>query len=234
MNPYDENKQVQGLVAEKDALNVYLEALLREAPPVVEAPPAPPVAKTETALSEAPIVAPANDIPPSPQPTAVDAAGRPAWGEGPFQALLFRVGGLTLSVPLVELSGVQEFEWEEITPMPGHVPWYLGLIQYRGRSVPVVDTAHLVLPEDRLAALTPPEERVRHIVFIADGTWGLACDDVAEVLTLSPEQVRWRTSRTRRRWLAGTVIEHMCALLDPPVFADVLATGIEDDQPTAE
>jgi purine-binding chemotaxis protein CheW len=66
------------------------------------------------------------------------------------------------------------------------------------------------------------------VVFIADGTWGLACDELAQVVTLRPDEVRWRTSRTRRRWLAGTVIEHMCALLDPPVFADVLASGLED------
>jgi len=45
------------------------------------------------------------------------------------------------------------------------------------------------------------------------------------VLRLTPDQVRWRTERTRRRWLAGTVIEHMCALIDPPAFAEMLRTS---------
>ena len=112
--------------------------------------------------------------------------------------------------------------------MPGHAPWYLGLATYRDRSVPVVDTAQLVLPPDRLARLTtPPEERIRRIVFIDEGRWGLGCDEVAEVISLGRDEVRWRTERTKRRWLAGTVIDHMCALLDPAAFAEMLATGID-------
>lgn len=204
-----ERDKLQALVAEKDALSVYFEALLREAPPELDI-------ETITAPAVAPVAAP------------VRSEGRPAWGDETFQALLFRVNGLTLAVPLVELSGVQEWEDGKVTPLPGHVPWYLGLMQYRERNVPVVDTAQLVMPEDRQANIRPWQERLRHVVFIADGTWGLACDELGEVVTLRPDEVRWRTSRTRRRWLAGTVIEHMCALLDPPVFADVLASGLED------
>jgi len=142
--------------------------------------------------------------------------------------MLFKVAGLTLAVPLVELSGVQEWEPEAVTPMPGHADWYLGLMDYRGHSVPVVDTSHLVLPADRQDQVPAPEERLGRVVFIGDGSWGLACDEVDEVITLGPDQVRWRTSRTRRQWLAGTVVDHMCALLDPPAFAHMLATGLED------
>lgn len=204
-----EQDKLQALVAEKDALSVYFEALLREAPPELDL-------ETVVALAPSPVVTPQH------------SEGRPAWGDATFQALLFKVGGLSLAVPLVELSGVQEWQDGKVTPLPGHLPWYLGLMQYRERNVPVVDTAQLVMPEDRQAGLPPWQERLRHVVFIADGTWGLACDELAQVVTLRPDEVRWRTSRTKRRWLAGTVIEHMCALLDPPVFADVLASGLED------
>jgi len=201
------------LVQERDALSVYFDALLREPeeerPVVTEAPP----------VSTSAVV-PAEPVP-QPQPSA-----RPAWGEEAFQALLFKVAGLTLAVPLAELSGVQELEFADLTSMPGHISWYLGLIDYRGHSVPVIDTAALVLPQERRARLTTPAQaRVRHVVFIDDGRWGLACDDVDEVLRLTPDQVRWRTERTRRRWLAGTVIEHMCALIDPPAFAEMLRTS---------
>ncbi len=199
------------LVAEKEALNVYFEALLREAQPAIAEPVAEQVmAPVETVAEQR------------------EAEGKPAWGEATFQALLFKVAGLTLAVPLVELSGVQEWHGEKVTPLPGHVPWYLGLTLYRDRNVPVVDTAQLVMPEERQVALLPWQERLRHVVFIGDGSWGLACDELAQVVTLNVDSVRWRTSRTKRRWLAGTVIDHMCALLDPPVFADVLATGLED------
>lgn len=226
MNDADKQHDRRTLVDEREALNVYLQALLRDVPeadeaPPVEAPPAPVAPPVET---PAPVVQEAPPAEPEPEPAPV-----PEWGRETFQALLFKVAGLTLAVPLVELSGVREWEADQVTAMPGHSPSYLGLVQYRERSVPVVDTARLVLPEDRLALLSDPLERLARIVFIEDGAWGLACDEVDEVLTLQPDQVRWRSSRTRRRWLAGTVIDHMCAIIDPPVFADMLATGIEDE-----
>lgn len=206
-------RQERTLVAEKDALSVYFEALLRE--PALDMDIPEPV--VEVVAAPAPVVAAA------PQAEAI-----PAWGEDTFQALLFRVAGLTLAVPLIELSGVQEWSSDKVTPMPGHAPWYLGLTLYREHNVPVVDTAQLVMPEERQAGLTPWQERLKHVVFIGDGRWGLACDELAQVVTLQQDAVRWRTSRTKRRWLAGTVLEHMCALIDPPMFADVLATGLED------
>lgn len=202
------------VVAEKEALSLYLEALLREAP----AEPEQPVAVEAPAAVASPLQA----------SSPVVEEGPPEWGRETFQALLFKVGGLMLAVPLIELSGVLEWRPETVTPLPGHVPWYLGLTQYRERSVPVVDTAQLVMPEDRQDSLVPWQERLRHVVFIGNGRWGLACDALAEVITLRSDEVRWRSQRTKRRWLAGTVIAHMCALLDPPVFADVLATGLED------
>ncbi len=224
------------LVEQKDALGVYIEALLREEaqPDWVEPEPPTALAEPTPVLAPpvlAPLIVPETEQPPAaPIPAAkVQEDAPPAWAEGSIQALLFKVAGLTLAVPLVELSGIQPWEKGTVTPIPGRISWYLGLMQYREHSVPVVDTAELVLPADRLAALVPAEERLGRVVFIDDGRWGLACDEVAEVITLEPEQVRWRSNRTKRRWLAGTVIEQMCAIIDPPAFARMLATGLEDD-----
>ena len=86
--------------------------------------------------------------------------------------------------------------------------------------------AKLEKKEDKLKILASdnPEERITRVVMINDCQYGLACDEVNEVVTLSPEEVRWRTQRTQRRWLAGTVIEHMCALIDANAFAELLAS----------
>jgi purine-binding chemotaxis protein CheW len=206
------------LVEERKALQVYFEALLRDIPdePVEVAPVETPVAVPAAVVEVAPA--------PAPAPTEL-----PAWGESRFQAMLFKVAGLTLAVPLIELSGVQEWGAHKVTPLPGHVLWFLGLTLYRDHNVPVIDTAQLVLPEERRQRLTgSPEERLTRIVFIGEGRWGLACDEVAQVISLEPGQVRWRTQRTSRAWLAGTVIEHMCALIDPSAFAQMLATGVEE------
>lgn len=207
------------LVDEKEALDLYLEALLRET--MTEPQPETEVTSgIEIEEGQAPVAV---------TEPAAPVDGRPSWGQGTFQALLFKVAGLTLAVPLVELNGVQELAAGDITPMPGHVEWYLGLTEYRDSNVPVIDTAQLVLPEDRLADLQlSSEERVRHVVFIDDGRWGLGCDEVDEVVTLQVDQVSWRSSRTSRHWLAGTVLEQMCALIDPPEFAKILASGMAD------
>lgn len=222
----DSRRQLETLVDQKDALSVYFDALLREAPPVEEPAPAPvqtPAPVTTPVETPAVVAATYDDA--APQPADV----RPAWGEGRFQAMLFKVAGLTLAVPLSELHGIRECDQEKVTSMPGHVAWYLGLMTYRGRQVPVIDTAQLVLPDERRSALTEdPFERIERVVFIGDGGWGLGCDQVNEVISLEPDEVRWRTERTRRRWLAGTVIKHMCALLDPGAFAQMLAAGARD------
>jgi purine-binding chemotaxis protein CheW len=213
----------QALVDERNALQVYFDALLREIPDELPEAPASietPAPTAVVATPVAPAVAPA---------AAAVPAEIPSWGQSRFQAMLFKVGGLTLAVPLVELSGVQEWGAHKVTPLPNHVPWFLGLTRYRERSAPVIDTARLVLPDERRKLLdSMPSDRLTRIVFIDEGRWGLACDEVAEVVNLQTDQVRWRTTRTSRGWLAGTVIEHMCALIDPSAFARMLNSGIEE------
>jgi purine-binding chemotaxis protein CheW len=243
------DKSGRMVVDQKDALSVYFDALLREQheEPAELRPSAEPQADTRVVWSPPVIAVPA--LPRMETVTAVEQAvgemttattalssdtdhslgGIPSWAEEPFQALLFKVSGLTLAVPLAELSGVQEWRDHAVTPMLGRIEWYLGLMPYRGRQVPVVDTAQLVLPPDRLAKLiTGDKGRLGHVVFIQDGAWGLACDAVEDVISLRQDQVKWRSSRSKRRWLAGTVLEQMCAIIDPPAFAEMLRTGMAD------
>jgi purine-binding chemotaxis protein CheW len=155
------------------------------------------------------------------------SAGQPEWANQPFQAMLFKVAGLSLAVPLVELNGVVEWNEDNVTEMPGHAAFYMGLMTHLDKSIPVIDTARLVLPAEKLHQLAgdEPRERVTRVVLIDDHRWGLACDEVNEVVTLQPDQVRWRTSRTKRAWLAGTVVDHMCALIDGPAFSAMLKDG---------
>lgn len=145
----------------------------------------------------------------------------------PFQALLFKVAGLSLAVRLIELNGVVEWDETKITEMPGHSNFYLGLLQYLGKSIPIIDTAKLVFPADKLVSLSAdkPYERVKRIVLIDDSKWGLACDEIDEVIELASEAVKWRQDRSKRKWMAGTVIEHMCALIDAAGFSEMLADG---------
>ena len=149
----------------------------------------------------------------------------PDWAIPEFQALLFAVSGLKLAVPLSELNGIVEWGDEYINELPGHASWYLGLINHLGKNVPVVDTLQQVVPKERWPAGHLEKPEFKHIILIDDGRWGLACEQVLEIITLKTEQVKWRSSRTKRRWLLGTVIEEKCALLDSSEFASMLQTG---------
>jgi purine-binding chemotaxis protein CheW len=105
------------------------------------------------------------------------------------------------------------------------------LLKSHDATVKVVDPALLVMPEGRI----PPEigeegrSNPEHIILIGGKRWGLAADSVSETMTLNPDEVHWRSVRGKRKWLAGTVIEHMCALLDVEEFARILESSDRDD-----
>jgi purine-binding chemotaxis protein CheW len=223
-----EKNNITKLVDQQHAMDAYLDGLLAE---VTEAPL--PVAEEESAVVVD--LRPAEVVPdvvvetkPEPDPERVVEAeaeeeGLPTWAEAQFQCLIFTVHGLKLAVPLERLNGILTWS-DEISPMPGHAPHFRGLLQAHDVNVRVVDPAMLVMPEDR----TPPEigqegrGTPKNIILIDDKKWGLAADNVSETVTLNHDEVRWRTTRGTRKWLAGTVIEHMCALLDADEFARIL------------
>ncbi len=244
----------QVLLAEQtEALTLYLDALFADKPmfmPVpVSAAPLPVVtarvldlpstrvvnAAVDVKAPVMQVVAPPVSVPASPLPattiqtsvTSQVPASRPDWASEPFPCLLLRVHGLLLALPLVKLNRI--LPWEEPTLIPGYATWLLGVLHLAGqdRNLKVVDTAGLVMPE-RLGDIGMSGSGYQHIVMIGDGEWGLTCEDVSSVITIDPAKVRWRTNRTKRPWLAGTVVEHLCALLDVERLAELLMAGAPD------
>lgn len=154
----------------------------------------------------------------TPEPAPAAPAQRPEWSERPFECLIFTVAGLQLAVPLVLLGAIHRIE-EDIKPLPGSPRWYMGVRVGSQQNLRVVDTAEWIM-----AGRVPANVRdnYRFVIRLDNSEWGLACDDVAQSFTLSPNDVRWRTARSKRPWLAGTVIEQMCALVDVRTMADLL------------
>jgi len=144
--------------------------------------------------------------------------GRPTWAKERFECLLFSVAGLQLAVPLVSLGAIYKIE-NDFTPLIGRASWFMGLYRHDGRNVRVIDTAQLVMP-DRVTSTT--RENYRYIIRLGGNNWGIACDSVQEAIQLEPSEVKWRTERSKRAWLSGTVIEHMCALLDADTLSQML------------
>lgn len=144
--------------------------------------------------------------------------GRPQWAQSRFDVLLFSVSGLTLAVPLIALGQIQPLN-DELTPLFGQADWFMGLQPTPAGKIRTVNTAKFVMPEryDENFLKT-----AKYVVSINGVPWGLAVDSVNQPISLNPDDVKWRSDRNKRPWLAGTVKEHMCALLDIPRIGQLL------------
>lgn len=188
--------------------------------PVIDRPKAEAPAVETPVESEKTVAAPVQTPPPA------EPEGRPEWSERPFECLIFRVAGLQLAVPLVLLGAIHRID-DRIKPIPGRPPWYMGMLVDRDQNLKVVDSAQWIM-----AGRVPPgaADGYRFVIRLDNSDWALACDEVAQSFTLRPEEVRWRSARSKRPWLAGTVIQHMCALIDVGAMARLLARAEQEQR----
>ncbi|MFF7107080.1 CheW domain-containing protein [Pseudomonas sichuanensis] len=195
-------------------VSVVEQPVLAEAsiPLQAEAQLAEPVAP----LVEVHLPAPAAPVPPA----TVD--GRPAWAAEPFECLLFDVAGLTLAVPLVCLGSIYSLAGQELTPLFGQPDWFLGILSCQAGNLKVLDTARWVMPDRYREDF---RQGLQYVISVQGYEWGLAVHQVSRSLRLDPNEIKWRSQRGQRPWLAGTVIEHMCALLDVAELAELIASG---------
>ncbi len=140
----------------------------------------------------------------------------------PFECLLFDVAGLTLAVPLVCLGSIYPLENQELTPLFGQPDWFLGILPSQAGNLKVLDTARWVMPE---RYRDDYRDGLKYVISVQGYEWGLAVHQVSRSIRLDPAEVKWRSQRSQRPWLAGTVIEHMCALLDVAALAELIASG---------
>ncbi len=206
--------------------------------PSMPAEPIPPVEKAPATVPDRPPTF--QEVPEVPPDASIDEpvaetrrrtvvkAGAPSWAGDSFQCLTFMVAGLTLAAPLERLHGIVEWPGE-LTGLPGYADWFMGLLPNRGQNVRVIDTAQIIMPDGRIPDARPVLERVKYVVLIDEGRWGLAADAIAQVVTLSLDGVRWRGEGGKRPWLAGTAVEQMCAVLDIDNLSAQLAEGLKLD-----
>ena len=184
--------------------------------PVVEVPEIAQVAPVEPLVDVHLPPAPNQPVPPA----TID--GRPAWAAEPFECLLFDVAGLTLAVPLVCLGSIYSLAGHELTPLFGQPDWFLGILPSQSGNLKVLDTARWVMPDRYRDDF---RQGLQYVISVQGYEWGLAVHQVSRSLRLDPNEIKWRSQRGQRPWLAGTVIEHMCALLDVAELAELIASG---------
>ncbi|CEA01882.1 putative CheW protein [Pseudomonas saudimassiliensis] len=229
---------VQHYVPEQ-TIQSYLDALLQEAavelalaeppaPPVVEMAPVPvrrPEPLVVSKVEPAPMASPLPEPEPEPEMPPPAAAANAAWREAPFEALLFDVGGLTLAVPLVSLGSIHSLDGP-ITPLFGQPDWFLGLLPTQAGNLRVLDTARWIMPERYTPDL---RDTLRFVISVQGHEWGMAVHGVSQSIRLDPSQIKWRSGQGKRPWLAGTLIDQMCALVDVDALATLITAGKQTD-----
>ncbi len=162
------------------------------------------------------------DVPASKEPPAetVSKQEKPQWATERFECLIFTVAGLKLAVPLVSLGSIHQID-RKFNALPGQYDWFLGILQTpNSGNIKVLDTARWVMPERYDAS---KRDSLAFVITIHGQPWGLACHGVEQSITLQPEQVKWRGQRGKRPWLAGTVVDHMCSLIDTQGFNEIIS-----------
>lgn len=142
--------------------------------------------------------------------------GRPNWAQEKFDILLVEVNGLQLAMPLVALGHIQKID-EKFTPLFGQQDWFMGLQNSTNGNVKIVNTSKFVMPERYR-----DDTSYAYVVSISDLSWGLAVDNIHQPITVEPNDIRWRNHRASRPWMAGTLKNHMCLLVDIPALGEIL------------
>ncbi|MBV1880643.1 MAG: chemotaxis protein CheW [Pseudomonadales bacterium] len=145
--------------------------------------------------------------------------GRPYWAQERFDCLLFNVGKLRIAAPLVVLGTILKVD-TNFTTLAGQPDWSLGIMKNGKTNLQIVDTAKWLMPEKYEAGF---KESIRFVISFMDLEWGLACSDVQSAMTMEPGNVKWRVNHKVRPWIAGTVIDEMCCILDMEILRLMLA-----------
>ncbi|WP_221799020.1 hypothetical protein [Oceanobacter mangrovi] len=204
-------------VAEAKVVTPPLETkpVARTRAPVV--PSAPDVSKqavnkaTATSVPEATLMSQKND-------TAAALASLNWQSGGGVDCLIFIVCGLKLAIPLPWLGGVHRVS-DKITPLFGQARWSLGVWQGEKGKLTIVDSALLMMPERQRSL---QDEGYEYFIQLDRSPWAVACQQICDTVKLDQNAIKWRGERSKRPWLAGTVIDEMCALIDVPGLLGLL------------
>jgi purine-binding chemotaxis protein CheW len=134
-----------------------------------------------------------------------------SWSSQGVECLVFSVCGLKLAVPLLFLGGVHEIVVSDVKPLIGQPSWYLGMVHTHEHNLQAIDTAKFIMPE-RDQNLS--EQGFKYLIQLEKTPWAIACQSIDDTVRLEASEIKWRGERGKRTWLAGTVIEKMCALID--------------------
>lgn len=142
----------------------------------------------------------------------------------PFQALLFDINGLQLAIRTEDIKAI--LPWPE-TPLEqsqetSNNEAIMGYYNHVPDQIKIINTAHIVLPVQHRHNLAIPS----FLIVVGEGGWALSCHKINAIITLSPEDIRWRQNIGARPWLAGTSIEKSCSIVNLNSLVNLLSPQI--------
>ena len=175
------------------------------------------VEKIDTRVSVEPVVTPEIEhrieqkVEEKIAPVVAHLTDQDSWSSQGVECLIFSVCGLKLAVPLLFLGGVHEVEKDDVKPLMGQPKWYLGVVPTDESNLQVIDTSNFIMPEKEQNL---SELGYKYLIQLEKTPWAIACQSIDDTVRLEASEIKWRGDRGKRAWLAGTVIEKMCALVD--------------------
>jgi len=133
------------------------------------------------------------------------------------QLVIFSLGSAEYALPITRVQEI--IRYTEPRSVASQTPWVRGVINLRGKIVPVCDLAlRLGLPTER-------EESAKIVIVETEiGTAGVIVDDVEEVLTVEDEQLEAVPSADADYVEAIAKVDDRLAIL---LNADGLFAGVE-------
>jgi purine-binding chemotaxis protein CheW len=118
---------------------------------------------------------------------------------GSTQLVVFQVAGREYGLPLGQV--VEVLQMVAITPVPEAPPWVAGVINLRGRVIPMVD----LRPRVGLPPTQPDPAAVFVVASSGERTVGVLADSVAEVVTVDASAIERPDEMTASQGLVTAV-----------------------------
>jgi purine-binding chemotaxis protein CheW len=190
-------------------LSLYIEGLFKQDEPKVETETRVDAEElNETLVSEF-------DIRETEQEITVQSA-IPPWGQKPFECLLVKAAGMKLMIPTMSVNYIERVN-KKITGAPLETELCQGLITLREKSVAIIDLFSLVVgndTNDNEQSMRLNTNQVKQAIVMENGCYALSCDDVSQLITLNPEDVRWNRASFNNPMFIGIVTEYLCPIVN--------------------
>ncbi|GLP94951.1 chemotaxis protein CheW [Paraferrimonas sedimenticola] len=174
------------------------------APDCGEAATAAKPAVEQTALPDAPKQTVTAEPKLVSKPVAQTASEPPKPSEVP--SLFFSAENYTAAIPLTELGEIVAIDG--LHQVPGGEPWILGVQNYRGKSLKVVDWPAWI--HGKAGSI----DNYHFVLVLKDSHFGIACQKDVYSRIVGESDIGWRKGDSGPKWSAGMIKSDLCHLLD--------------------